>query len=269
MTDADRQRVLLCLCVLVVVLAVLLIPHPSRRAAHVLPAVPVQAGAGVYTHGRVPGCASSSGGIRHATPAFEQPVLADRLNRLARLVQRGDPSAERDAASVLHRLRDELEAGRTTAAALATVFGQTPNPAVDHDTHDLEAWFSLRLSALCPSETQEDRRLLAGRLALAVGVCGQSGAPLVPLLDALIATDAHQRTVAGRKRRALAVPQTTIRLLTALPAVLLIGGSLLADPVGFLLTPMGLVCLAVGIGLIVCGVLWYRRVIRDYERKER
>lgn len=179
------------------------------------------------------------------------------------------PVVCRDETDLLHRLRDTLEAGGTTRGALSAVFGDAPVAAVDQDRRSLEAWLDLRLADTLPHQDGDRRHRLARRLALALGICEESGSRLVPLLDALCAFEAHRRQAQSRKERALAVPQATIRLLTALPSVLLVGGTMLgADPLAFLITPMGLVCLAVGITLIAAGILWYRRVIAGYEKEE-
>jgi tight adherence protein B len=60
----------------------------------------------------------------------------------------------------------------------------------------------------------------------------------------------------------LAAAQTTARLLAVLPlGVLLLGGGLGGDPLGFLLTTTpGLVCLCSGLALEYAGLLWLARI---------
>lgn len=181
----------------------------------------------------------------------------------------GRPAVCRDETDLLHRLRDGLEAGHTARGALAAVFGAVPGAAVDQDRESLGIWLDLRLAGCLPRQSERQRHRLARRLALVLGICEESGSRLVPLLDALSVYETHRRQAQSREERALAVPRATIRLFAVLPSVLLVGGAMLgADPLAFLITPMGLVCLAVGIALIAAGILWYRRVIAGYEKEE-
>lgn len=234
MDPADRPAMLVCLFLLALALGLLVfLPGPGRRRL----------------------CGD---GLPRGTSRAQR---ADR--------QKVRPVLCRDESDLLHRLCDALEAGDTIRGALSAVFGQAPDAAVDQDKDSLEAWLDLRLAGCLPHQGEGRRHRLARRLALVLGICEESGSRLVPLLEALCASEAHRRQAQSRKERALAVPQATVRLFAVLPSVLLVGGTLLgADPLAFLITPMGLVCLAVGIALIVAGILWYRRVIVDYEKEE-
>ncbi len=234
MDPADRRVMLVCLFLLTLALGLLLfLPGPGRRRL---------CGGGLS-------CRAGRAG------------QADR--------QTARPALCRDESDLLHRLCDALEAGDTIRGALSAVFGEAPDAAVDQDKDSVEAWLDLRLAGCLPHQGGGRRHRLARRLALVLGICEESGSRLVPLLKALCASEAHRRQAQSRKERALAVPQATVRLFAVLPSVLLVGGTLLgADPLAFLITPMGLVCLAAGLALIVAGVLWYGRVIADYEKNE-
>lgn len=170
-------------------------------------------------------------------------------------------------ALVLRSLRDELESGRTARQALVAVFGQAPSVAIDQDRQSLEVWLKPRLDEVCPKADTQDRRLLDHRLALALSICEESGSPLVPQIDALLASQAHRRMVRSRRNRVLAVPRATVRLFAILPFVLLSGGWLFgADPFKFLFSAGGAACGCVGLFFIASGVVWYRKVLADYER---
>lgn len=101
-------------------------------------------------------------------------------------------------------------------------------------------------------------------LAAAWSVATEAGAPLAPTLrdyaSSLRALAEAQRDAAV----ALAAPVATARMVMALPAIgVLFGLALGFDTVGILFgTPLGWGCLAVGLGLIVLGWRWNRRMVR-------
>ena len=99
-------------------------------------------------------------------------------------------------------------------------------------------------------------------LAACWTVCAATGSGLAAaverLEEGLRAEQAERRALAAE----LAGPRATAALLAGLPLVgLLLAGALGADPLQVLLhTPLGLVCLVVGLGLDLLGVLWTSRL---------
>ena len=100
-------------------------------------------------------------------------------------------------------------------------------------------------------------------LAACWTVCAGSGAGLATaverLEEGLRAEQAQRRAVDAE----LAGPRATAGLLAVLPAGgLLLAGGLGADPLSVLLaTPVGLLCLLVGLGLDAVGVWWTGRLV--------
>lgn len=99
-------------------------------------------------------------------------------------------------------------------------------------------------------------------LAACWTVCSTTGSGLAAAVERL-----EEGLRAGQtQRRALAAelagPRATAALLAGLPLVgLLLAAALGADPLQVLLhTPLGLVCLVVGLGLDLLGVLWTSRL---------
>jgi tight adherence protein B len=94
-------------------------------------------------------------------------------------------------------------------------------------------------------------------------VCATSGSGLAAaverLAEGLRAEQAQRRAVDAE----LAGPRATAGLLAVLPgAGLLMAAGLGADPLHVLLeTPLGLVCLVLGLGLDGLGVLWTSRLV--------
>jgi tight adherence protein B len=108
-------------------------------------------------------------------------------------------------------------------------------------------------------------------LAAAWHVAVESGAPmrhcLLDIAEALRAMGGVDRQTAA----ALAGPTATTRLVLVLPAVSLLGSTLLGiDALGALTgTPVGAACLAIGLALILLGRVWSRRLLRRAGRGHR
>ena len=86
----------------------------------------------------------------------------------------------------------------------------------------------------------------------------QTGAPLAPVLEQVARGLRDQLAGDRAVAVALAGSRSTARLLAALPLIgLAMGAGLGVSPVGFLLdTPVGRVCLVLGLGLEVAGLAW-------------
>ncbi|WP_066043441.1 type II secretion system F family protein [Herbiconiux solani] len=101
-------------------------------------------------------------------------------------------------------------------------------------------------------------------LAAAWSVATEAGAPLRDCLGRIAESLSMAGAVERQTAAALAGPTATARLVLALPVVAVAGGSLLGlDTMHILLqTPAGLSCLAAGLGLMLLGHLWSRRLLR-------
>lgn len=95
-----------------------------------------------------------------------------------------------------------------------------------------------------------------------------SGAALAAALDRLTAGARAAEEVRVQLAAHLAAPRATARMLALLPAIgLLLGMSLGADPVGWLLsTGIGRMCLTGGVVLTLVGLWWVRRIAASVER---
>jgi tight adherence protein B len=157
----------------------------------------------------------------------------------------------------------ELAAGQPPGAALRRAAGTWPPLAAVAETHDLggEVPRALRRVAALPGAG--DLRLLAA----AWTVSHRTGQGLSDAVrrcaDTLRADRATRRVVAGE----LASARSTARLLAFLPvAATVMGAGAGADPLGFLLgEPLGLVCLAGGLGFGLAGLWWLESIAGDLE----
>ncbi|RSX54602.1 hypothetical protein [Bifidobacterium samirii] len=109
-----------------------------------------------------------------------------------------------------------------------------------------------------PKETDRQIADAATQIALAARLSERLGCPAVRCLEAVEQSHRRSRLLADSREQALAVPQATIRLLSALPAVTVLLGELMgARPIGFLFgTPAGLGCLLLGGGFHAAGMAW-------------
>ncbi|GGH43349.1 type II secretion system F family protein [Microbacterium album] len=162
-----------------------------------------------------------------ATPAAAWRHLADS----------GDPAAARIAQSAA--------AGTPLAAAIAAYAEEKPPATGPRAARrpDGEAWRDL---------------------AAAWEVATTVGAPLADCLRSLSSALRDAEEARDDVRIALAEPAGTARLMAWLPlAGLLIGVGLGFDVLGVLFTtPLGIVCLAVGCGLLLLARAWTARLVR-------
>lgn len=164
-------------------------------------------------------------------------------------------------------LSSELTAGRPPAAALGRAVRAWPGLEPVLRSHDLgadvpDAWRSLA-------------RLPGGQDALVLAAAWQVshrsgrglGEALGRVAEGLRASQATRRVVESE----LASARATARLLAALPVLaLVVGGGAVpgSSPWAFLLgTPVGLACLASGLGLGFLGLWWIEAIADGVERR--
>lgn len=98
----------------------------------------------------------------------------------------------------------------------------------------------------------------------------EGGAPFAPVLDRIAAALRSVEELRGRRSVVLATPQSTVKLVSALPAVALASGWVLGfDPLPVFLTPLGMALFATGVGLHALGVHWARRLTRRVAAADR
>lgn len=191
-------------------------------------------------------------------------VLTDRVLR-ARSARRAAATEQARAMEACGVLASELRAGRDPAEALAAAAAAAAGPsaaalAAAAAAGRLGGDVPAALVSSTGSAVAPELRALAACWT----VCASSGSGLASsvarLEEGLRAERARRRAVDAE----LAGPRATAGLLAVLPAVgLLMAAGLGADPLHVLLgTPLGLVCLVLGLGLDALGVLWTGRLVR-------
>lgn len=187
--------------------------------------------------------------------------LLDRLTRR----RRADPAAEVDAiAAVTERLAVLLAAGVAAPTAWSHVGADSISVA--------DAAVLATAAAAARRGDPVATAIVEGRgegpatstawpvLAAAWAVAAESGAPLAGSLRDLASVLRDEAQLRREVRAALAGPAASARLVTALPAIaVLFGATLGFDTVGVLFgNPIGLACLALGLGCLWCGHRWNR-----------
>ncbi|KAE8126340.1 MULTISPECIES: type II secretion system F family protein [Bifidobacterium] len=118
--------------------------------------------------------------------------------------------------------------------------------------------------------TESDSRVgsTAAELQLAYHLSERLGCEAARSIQAVAQSHRHARMVQGLRDNAFAMPQATIKLLSALPFVTLILGEVLgADPIGFLFgSAGGMACLLIGMLSYMAGMLWVRAMLRSFVR---
>lgn len=186
-----------------------------------------------------------------------------------RTVRHRSRAAAAERAGALHAcgmLAGELSAGRTPADALSAAAEVACGPVRDALTAGAAAD---RLGGDVPAALAAPAPVSAvpgtlRSLAACWAVCAQSGGGLAAAVARL---EEGLRSEAAQRRRVeaeLAGPRATAALLAVLPGGgLLLAAGIGADPLHVLLeTPVGLVCLVIGLGLDGLGLLWTDRLVR-------
>jgi tight adherence protein B len=154
------------------------------------------------------------------------------------------------------------------AADLAA--GQPPGAALRRAAQEWDELQPVAVAAELDSDVPAALRRLAdapgaGQLrtvAAAWQVAHRSGTGLAGTLGRVAGVLREEQRTRRLVATELAAARATARMMAALPVlVLLLGAGIGGDPVGFLIgTPLGLGCLALGLGLTQLGLLWLERV---------
>ncbi|MGN6303103.1 MAG: type II secretion system F family protein [Angustibacter sp.] len=174
--------------------------------------------------------------------------------------RRRSPAAADQLLRLLDMVGAQVRAGAAPvdawAAALDVVVPGGGTAAAEPMT-DLLRWASRDAACGLPARSAAAAWRLAQR----------TGAPLADLLDTVGATVRADRADRAAVEAALAGPRATSRLLLALPVAGIALGELIgAAPLHVLLaTPAGRACALTGLGLLVTGRWWMRRLVRTVE----
>ena len=124
---------------------------------------------------------------------------------------------------------------------------------------------ALLASRALPKETDRQTDQVANDIAVACNLSVMLGCPAVRCLEAVGETYRRSRLAEDLRSQVFAVPQATVRLLSALPLGTVMMGELLGSrPLAFILaTAPGLMCLTLGSCCYVAGLMWMRAMLRD------
>lgn len=184
--------------------------------------------------------------------------LAALVAALARRLRRPKRPEASDRAEALRSLAALLRAGWPLRTALEEWHRDVPRSA---QAPVARAGRRLALGG-APRDMEADLAAFFGpdasRLLDLLAVHGPSGASLGRLLDALATAVAEQGTAEAQARAASTGARTSGRLIAALPLFALPLAPLGRAP---LLDPIGVACLATGIGLALGGMAWMERLV--------
>lgn len=193
--------------------------------------------------------------LRRAEPVADR--VADAM--IARL---GGPDGQPDPVGVCAALAAELRAGTAPDAALVAVSGEGPMLRRARTAALLGEPVGPALAADADAAGPVAGHALRG-MAACWSVAADSGAGLADGLDRVAALATARQRIGADLDAEIAAPRATARILSLLPLLGLALGELLgARPVAWLLgSPIGLVCLGVGVGLVLLGRVWTARIV--------
>jgi len=195
-------------------------------------------------------------------PADSTAGVLASLRSLADSAKARQESAQRTI-DALVSLEAELRSGRSPSSALRAAAGLPPVWPT--------ALAALSLGGDVGQALRADAREqpMLAQLAACWEVAAHSGSGLAQAVAVLAHSCRAGEEVRASLNAELAAPRATARVLTCLPALgLLLGMSMGSDPVGWLAgSAIGLMCAAAGVGLMVAGWLWSRRIVRAVERE--
>mgnify|MGYP003418393659 CR=1 FL=1 len=219
--------------------------------------------------GAAPGAARGRDATRQPTP---HGSTSDRLTRaLSRFRLPGRRPRARDTAlaALCIEVASRLRAGASVDEAWNRALSRGEPTATPSSSDQVTAWripdggndVPERLLALAGQSPAADAAITACRMAQVAGT------PLADVLQTCAAGIAEAEAAHADRRRALAGPASTAKLLGWLPvASLLLGSSLGSDPIGVALEGgLGLLSLVLGLGLLLAGRAWTRALVRVAE----
>ncbi|HWJ81803.1 MAG TPA: type II secretion system F family protein [Nocardioides sp.] len=161
-------------------------------------------------------------------------------------------------------LHAELAAGQAPAAALGRAAADWSVLAPAARTAATGGDVPAALRTLTEAPGAGDLRVVAAAWQVAHRTGHGLADTVARVAEELRAAEQTRRVVTGE----LASARATARLVAVLPLLaLLMGSSTGADPWSFLLGhPLGLVCLAAGLGFLLAGLSWIEALARDVER---
>ncbi|NEG97073.1 hypothetical protein GFD17_09970 [Bifidobacterium sp. SMB2] len=114
-------------------------------------------------------------------------------------------------------------------------------------------------------ESAEQAMRVAGDVAMAFRISELLGCETVRCLAAVSAAHSRRRLLEDMKAKALAMPKSTVKLLSALPLVTIaLGEALGARPLSFLFGSVGgLICLLAGAVCYIAGLIWMEALMRQ------
>lgn len=208
----------------------------------------------------------AAGSPRTATLVLIVVATAAAALRLVRR-QRADRAARAVRGRVVElcgTLHAELAAGQPPAAALERAVGDWPLLAPVVRTAAAGGDVPTALRALTAVPGAGDLRVVAAAWQVAHRTGHGLGETVARVEQELREAEQTRRVVAGE----LASARATARLVAVLPVLALaMGSGAGADPWSFLVgTPLGLGCLAGGLGFVLAGLTWIEALARDVER---
>jgi tight adherence protein B len=198
------------------------------------------------------------------------PAFEERRLRLSRRRRAEAERAARDAVEMLDALAPALRAGLPPVAALRLIRSTSPHGRLALRQLDEAAARGEPLGptwcAYAEAVDSDDLRFVAAAWTL----CDTLGSPIAPTVSTLSEMVRRRRAVRQRIAAALAGPQATMRVLTALPLT----GPVLALAVGvppsdLYAQPSAAVSVVTGLVFLILGRAWTNRMVRAVSAEPR
>lgn len=203
--------------------------------------------------------------------------VGNQSRRGADAGNRGTGNHHTDSAQFLAFVIAQLESGENIRTILESAAGRVfalPEIQLSYVVAALGGTASTAECGRAPHESAAAERgvenlHMSKRILMCIQLSQVLGCSLAQTLRVLLRVYRHEQNIEGLRAKAFSTPRATVKLLTALPVITLLGGEFLgAHSFSFLFGSVpGAVCLFLGLLFFSAGLVWMSRLMHNFSAR--